>query len=332
MKVLFIFEFAVPPYRRFVINAVSELVEKVQLVSGADRFDSSAFENLLCLPKLVGRGENIWYWLSPRFVLEADLVFTTFNFRRPHTWIYILLFPKRQWVLWGQGRWSTQNVVFRVLRSAIFRRSKGFIVYTESGRQNLIELGYPADQISIANNTLMVANSEATLGTDYFLYVGRLQERKEIDLAIRCLQETDHRLRVVGDGALKSYLVTVALDSGVADRVEFYPETFEESALKDHFSGALAYISPGHVGLGAVHAFAYGVPVITISTRFHAPEFEYCTNENSYLCADEKELDLVIKGFDGLSTSHLSKRRAAFAFYSNELAPEKMISCFKQHL
>ena len=68
-------------------------------------------------------------------------------------------------------------------------------------------------------------------------------------------------------------------------QVEFFLN-FDDFVLKSHFSNAIAYVSPGHVGLGVVHAFAYGVPVITISSFKHAPEFSYCSVSNSYLCND----------------------------------------------
>lgn len=329
---LFIFEFGIPPYRRFIIDGIGQFADAVRLVSGTDRFDDQGFQSLKRLSRIIGWGENIWYWLSPRAVLDADVIFTTFNLRRPHTWLYILLFPKKRWILWGQGHWQTHNIVLKLLRKMIFRCSSGFIVYTNSGRENLINNGYAMNHICVANNTIMVRNAEATFGTDYFLYVGRLQKRKRLDLAIKSLKNTQFRLRIVGDGECKSHLLSVVHELGVADQVDFYPGTFNDVELKSHFSGALAYISPGHVGLGVVHAFAYGVPVITILNRAHAPEVEYCSAENSYLCADERQLKVVVETFSGQSGNHGAKRKAAFHFYTRNLNPEQMLSCFRSFL
>jgi len=332
MNVLFIFEFGAPFYRRFVVDGVSEIADDVKIVSGSDRFEGLGHKQETRLAKVFNWDENILYWLSPRTVHEAEIIFTTLNLRRPHTWIYIFIFPKKRWILWGQGRWKAQSLLLKMIRSAIFKYSDGFIVYTEGSKKNLISQGYPAEKISVAYNTLMVSNAEATNGADYFLYVGRLQERKDIELAIKSIKGTGHLLRIVGDGDYKSRLLVFAENLGVLDQIDFHIGSFDDDVLKKHFSGAIAYISPGHVGLGVVHAFAYGVPVITLNSRDHAPEFEYCLEENSYLCSDEDQLSRVVADFDFRSPVHLSKRKAAFEFYMKNLSPKNMISCFSKYL
>lgn len=332
VRICFVFEFALPPYRRFLFDKLREKKVDYQVFTGGDKFDKRDEASDYRLPLLVESGENKLYWLSPFRLVHADVIITTLNLRRPHTWVWIFLYPRKKWILWGQGKWKNQSVLLRMLRAAIFRRSNAFIVYTEGGRESLVRQGYPAENISVAYNTLMVSNAEATQGTDYFLYVGRLQERKEVELAIESIKGTRHQLRIVGDGKHKKQLVSVAENSGVLEQVHFYPGTFNDEILKKHFGGAIAYISPGHVGLGVVHAFAYGVPVITLDSREHAPEFEYCLANNSYLCFDEDQLRRVVAHFDCHSFVHLAKRKAAFEFYRQKLSPENMLSCFLKYL
>jgi glycosyltransferase involved in cell wall biosynthesis len=60
----------------------------------------------------------------------------------------------------------------------------------------------------------------------------------------------------------------------LGDRVSFYGAVYDQDELKIHYDTAIAYVSPGHVGLGVLHSFAYGVPVITRRDRQHAPEVE----------------------------------------------------------
>ena len=57
----------------------------------------------------------------------------------------------------------------------------------------------------------------------------------------------------------------------------------EQKKLGEIFSHALAYVSPGHVGLGVLHSLACGVPVITCTERLHSVEITNCKPENSLL-------------------------------------------------
>ena len=63
--------------------------------------------------------------------------------------------------------------------------------------------------------------------------------------------------------------------------VKFVGPVHDQAKLGVWFSHALAYVSPGHVGLGVLHSFACGVPVITCTGRLHSVEIYNCNDENS---------------------------------------------------
>lgn len=332
MRAVFIFEFGLPPYRRFVVDALQKLPVDIKILSGTDRFRGWQGSRERRLPKWFGKGENCFFWLNPRYILDADVIVSTFNLRRPHTWMWIFLFPGKKWVFWGQGFWSNRKWLVERVRRAALNRCSGYIVYTENGKQDLIDWGFPEEKISVAFNTLEVANSGWTSGRSYVLYVGRLQKRKKLDCLIKLLRGTDLVLRIVGDGDCLDELKALAEKYRVLGQVEFHPGTFDEKVLKNHFSGAIAYISPGHVGLGVVHAFAYAVPVITIRNREHAPEFEYCSSRNSYICENEEDLAELLDQLDADSRIHMEKRKAALKCYETQLSPQRMVACFDRVL
>ena len=132
----------------------------------------------------------------------------------------------------------------------LFTISYGYVVYTEGGRERLIDAGYDERKISIAYNTLQVRNSKQTCGEDYFLYVGRIQERKQLELIIPYLQTSGKPLVVVGDGDHKQALMNFIKKNGYSKLVKFLPAIYDDTKLKEIFAGAIAYVSPGHVGLG----------------------------------------------------------------------------------
>jgi glycosyltransferase involved in cell wall biosynthesis len=332
VKVLFIFEFGLPPYRRFIIDALHKLRADIRIVSGTDRFRGWKGSKERRLNRWLGEGESRFYWLNPYHVFDADIIFSTFNLRRPHTWIWIFVLPNKRWIFWGQGYWRKRNGLVEKVRRAALDRCSRYIAYTQHGKRNLIDWGFPEEKISVAFNTLDVGNSGWTSGRSYVLYVGRLQKRKELDLLIRLLPGTSLALRIVGDGVCLYELKDLVEQYRVSGQVEFHPGTFDEQTLKEHFSGAMAYISPGHVGLGVVHAFAYAVPVITLQNREHAPEFEYCNYSNSYICENERALAQLLGTLDADSAVHLGKKRAALELYETRLSPQCMVACFEREL
>lgn len=162
----------------------------------------------------------------------------------------------------------------------------------------------------------------------YFLFVGRLQPRKELDKVLFELQFIDAKLLIVGDGDLKNDLLNLVRKYQIENKVEFLPGIFKEEDLKKLFKNAIAYISPGAVGLGVVHSFAYGVPVITSTLdKNHGPEFSYLNENNSYLY----ENDLLSQMKLAMDDENLrnAKKKEAYDFYSNSLSFENVINAFK---
>ena len=69
----------------------------------------------------------------------------------------------------------------------------------------------------------------------------------------------------------------------------------DNTELKKHFSKSYAYISPGPVGLGVLHSFSYGVPVVTLDYGKHGPEFSnIIDNENGLLFNNINELENIM--------------------------------------
>ena len=62
---------------------------------------------------------------------------------------------------------------------------------------------------------------------------------------------------------------------GVADQVWLYGPCYDEQILGELFYNAHVCVSPGNVGLTAIHALSFGCPVITHDNfPYQMPEFE----------------------------------------------------------
>lgn len=328
-RLLVIFEFGIPPYRIFLLEYFHNLFEKVKLVHNEERFGKLSIEGAVKSPNFKFFKEISITYISFLDILRSDIIVTTFNIRKIHTWIFCFLFPHKKWIFWGKGIGQSNNILVRLLRKSLLKISKGFVVYTKEGMDTLIAMSYPSSKVSIAYNTLKIDNCELT-GDEakYFLFVGRLQPRKELDKVLFELQFIDAKLLIVGDGDLKNDLLNLARKYQIENKVEFLPGIFKEEDLKELFKNAIAYISPGAVGLGVVHSFAYGVPVITSTLdKNHGPEFSYLNENNSYLY----ENDLLSQMKLAMDDENLrnAKKKEAYDFYSNSLSFENVINAFK---
>jgi glycosyltransferase involved in cell wall biosynthesis len=61
---------------------------------------------------------------------------------------------------------------------------------------------------------------------------------------------------------------------GILERVEFAGQITDDELLAPYFAQSLLMVSPGCIGLVAIHSYAYGVPVLVADTEPHGPEVE----------------------------------------------------------
>lgn len=169
-----------------------------------------------------------------------------------------------------------------------------WFAYTPSGCKAVEAAGFPAEKITVFNNsvdTSAIAKSVARTTRDGVarlrktlvagsenvgVYVGGIYAHKRIAFlldaadAIRALVP-DFHLVVIGDGA-DAQLVRDAADS--RDWLHYVGPKFgdEKTAL---VLLAKVFLMPGLVGLAVLDALAYGTPMVTTDLSYHSPEIDY---------------------------------------------------------
>jgi glycosyltransferase involved in cell wall biosynthesis len=324
-----ILEYGIPHYRGFLFEFLDGSFREFHIYHCGERFEENdTFHNTKGF-NLKIKGEFSLVFFNPIKIIKSDVIITTFNIYKPHTWIWIILMPWKNWILWGQGLGSSRSKLLLLFRKFILSLSKGYIVYTQFGRQKMIEHGIDPQKISIAGNTLQVNNHGLTKGSRYFLFVGRIQERKGLEIALEICSKLNLRFIIVGDGDKKLFLKKKYYGF---KNILFLNSIYDENELKAIFENAIAYVSPNHVGLGVVHSFAYGTPVVTNKSKKHAPEFEYCSEENSYLYENDSQLENVLLDAMNNKFEREKKGEAAYNFYRENLSSERMIRSFEYHI
>lgn len=264
-----------------------------------------------------------------------DVIIVMFDLRWPLGLLPAFLKKSYRYVLWGH-RYSERKGA-NLARNALMHRADGNILYGEADVARMLSSGISPATIYVAHNTIHVPNSDncSNAPKKSLLFVGRAQARKRVDLLIDAFAEIikevprDVVVEIVGSGEENETLRKLALIRGVSERVIFRGEITAPEALKDCFSRAFAYVSPGHVGLGVLHSFAYGVPVITAAHAQHAQEAENLQEGvNSLLFGDPQDLRLCLSRIVRDSELARSLGSNAYRLYVERRTMSAMVQTF----
>jgi glycosyltransferase involved in cell wall biosynthesis len=269
------------------------------------------------------------------YIKENDVIILMFDIQ----WLSSLkLFfgnTNKPIILWGHG--LGRSSIGNKLRKWFVQRADALLLYDESAEKDFADCD--VRKIFVANNTVHVPNSfyntEADRNT--LLFVGRLQPRKGLEMLIEAFANIVNdippkiKLVFVGEGPSRPVLEKMSKSFGLEFRIEYTGAITNPVKLKDIFDASIAYVSPGHVGLGVLHSFAYGVPVITMKYKDHAPEVNNINDgANGYLCMDFDDLCRRIKEICNNKKLAESMGKAAYVHYRDQRTMQHMVEGFTQ--
>jgi len=146
------------------------------------------------------------------------------------------------------------------------------------------------------------------------LYIGRIQNRKKVDLLIEALNylrlnDSPCNLILIGKQTEGTDIEKLVEKYDLEKYVWCYGPCFEEATIGELIYNADLCVVPGDIGLTVMHSFVYGTPVITHNNfPNHGPEFEaiephvtgdfYTENSFEDLCLKIKDwisLDVKIR-------------------------------------
>jgi glycosyltransferase involved in cell wall biosynthesis len=148
---------------------------------------------------------------------------------------------------------------------SFLRRFDALIAYSSQGAEEYRRAGFPYGMVYTAPNATTASPPElqtrTTADPPHVLFVGRLQDRKRVDLLLKACraQPSQPALWIVGDGPARAGLERTA--------AEEYPDakfagTLHGEELESVFHRADLFVLPGTGGLAVQQAMAHGLPVI----------------------------------------------------------------------
>jgi len=169
------------------------------------------------------------------------------------------------------------------------------------------------------------------------VFLGRLIREKGTDLlmeAVRVLAASrDATLLVIGDGperaAMEAFGRRNALD------VRFLGPLINEQAAPYLYASDMM-VMPGYLGLVINHAFAFGLPVVSmlhpVGATAHSPEIEYIhSGKNGLLCEGSTAADLVA-GIESVMANLPRYSEQALFSARNDLTIERMVDGLYQSI
>lgn len=338
MKVLII-QARIPSYRIGIFESISHLEEVSRLDImhvGNDvveipsarviRMESYSFAGLTFVRGVIGLAR------------KYDAVIAMFDIK--WAFIYQLLgsiYCKRT-LLWGHGNGRTRRYKWvDIFRQILAHRAAGLIFYDEKSRDEFCVTEKLRQKSFVANNSIInkvKLESRSFYDLKAFIFVGRLIPEKNISYIFDVLATTtglrDFLFHIVGDGSQRKDLEAKCIRLKLESQVIFHGEIYDDRALSKLFGESFAYIAICPTGLGFVHSFSFGCPVITLHDISHGPEIEYCNSDNT-IFLDSVE-NLGKKMLDLSRSQDLNSRMsiAARNTYQNEASPDRMIAGFRR--
>lgn len=197
--------------------------------------------------------------------------------------------------IWTHGWYGKESVSKRLIKKRFYNLAKGIFLYGEYAKSLMILNGFDESKLHIIYNSLDHEYHEKLLpsienkkyyqrlfGNTYpvIIFTGRLTKGKRLNLlleALKLLIDTRYYCNIlfVGKGEELENLELLTCKLKLNSFVHFYGETYDEKELANLIYNASVTVSPGNVGLTAIHSLSFGTPVITHDNfNQQMPEFE----------------------------------------------------------
>lgn len=300
-----VYYFAFPHYRLSILRELASMSSgEIDFAAGVVGLDEIAVlrrQELPGLRELRSIRLGPFTWQRGVFRRAVDGTYTDVilgpSTRSLTTWAVLLTrrLCQRRTLLWGQCGRVGERGVKRCLQEVMNRLASGLLVYGSAESRAATELGTPPSKVHVVHNATRSNRdylspdfsvqawdrlrkwSEVTSksGALNLLYVGRLNRSKHVDALLEAMHLIRRtfpaaRVDVYGDGDDAKRL------RGKYDQeyVHFHGWEYDPETLRRVFSGATMVCSPYHMGLVAVDALRYGVPVLVPDNPHNGSEVE----------------------------------------------------------
>lgn len=271
-----------PHYRLETFRYISNNIDSVDIYHGVNNFDKIEQSKPSNLTNIyIGK-----YLIWQKGVLQVmrsnqyDKILMTGEVTIISNWIVLiwskLFSPEIKTYLHSHGIDSSDHYFLKMLRVIFYRLANKVLVYNLSQERYLgHKFNVNAEAIFNSLPKTITSISRPSVMTKELVYVGRIQESKNILWLISALSSTGYSLRLIGPVAsdFKNQIVKHGVLYNV--KILFQDAMYSDTELKIAVRFSCGAVFPGNCGLGGLHMLSHGIPILTHSSRrFQTPEFE----------------------------------------------------------
>jgi glycosyltransferase involved in cell wall biosynthesis len=261
----------------------------------------SSYSNHIKLVKFICAGEIISWQFLPFYTIfnEYDVVVIQGNPRQVSHFLlatFLRLFGKKV-IIWTQAHSYRNFTLTENIRLLWLRIFKYLLVYTDVEVEYLRKKGFKTQYIIGMNNGLNQRKID-TIVREWnserlkewrkinelddkviLLSCARLDPKNKFELIIHALpiiiaKYPNLMWCLIGNGVDEDNLRALVKIKGLSAHVCFVGAIYNESDLAPWFLLSKLFIHPASIGLSLLHAFGYGLPVVTHNNgRRHNPEY-----------------------------------------------------------
>ncbi len=263
--------------------------------------------------------------------------------------------PNKKVYYWSHGWYGREGRFKKWLKRGFFGLADGTFLYGNYARQQAIAQGNNPDKLWVIHNSLDYDShldlrcrmKPSDIYKEHFhndaptlIFIGRLTPVKRLDMVIKAMgllkaKGLEYNLVIVGDGSEAESLKSLAEAEGI--NAWFYGSCYDDAETASLIYNADLCVSPGNVGLTAIHTMTFGTPVLTHDNfKNQMPEFEAIRDgetgaffkENSA----ESLADAIMQWFSSKSCERDKVREACYHEIDNYWTPEFQIKVLKYQL
>ncbi len=230
-------------------------------------------------------------------VRKYDYIIIAGDIRDVSSWLLLLrsYITKSKVILWTHGWYGKENFIIKIAKKIYYSFAFKILVYGEYAKNLLILNSVNSEKIEVIYNSLGNKESISTthnLGKSKYysnlfendfntiIFIGRLTKVKKLNILIQSIEMLKQyglnlNLYIIGGGEVHDELNNLVKDLGLNSNVKFHGESYNENFIAQAIYDADLCVSPGNVGLTAIHSMSYGTPVATHNDfKNQMPEFE----------------------------------------------------------
>lgn len=272
------------------------------------------------------------------------------------TWLLLLLARIRgvKVYLWTHGAYGDERGFKKWMTKTRIKLSSGALLYGEYAERVLVNYGCDKRKLYVIYNSLdydtqkkMRANVKASsiykdrFGNDNInvVFIGRLTKEKKLQMLLDSIvilkqQGINANVSIIGDGVDRNHLEKIAHNLSLEKEVWFVGSCYDENKIADFLYNADLCVSPGNVGLTAMHAMTFGTPVISHDCfPNQGPEFEAIIDGETgtfFKENDTESLAEAIKRWVTSVTDREGVRKACYKVIDEKYNPHNQVEILRK--